>query len=187
MSSSPVDVMQKKADDATVTWREYEALRDHLTGVINRSTENIDADIQAIQMKVDATETTVHTMQTQVNALQTSIQQLTTSVNGLRVAVEQRPHHVHADDDSVQGDNAALMGNGRGGGVDGRGRGFAPVGARRVPLQDQDDGLGKPKFTIPRFEGSTDVEEYLTWELKMEKLWRLHDYTEDRKIKLASS
>ena len=47
--------------------------------------------------------------------------------------------------------------------------------------------MGKPKFTIPRFEGSTDVEEYLTWELKMEKLWRLHDYTEDRKIKLASS
>ena len=41
-----------------------------------------------------------------------------------------------------------------------------PLGARRVPLQE-DDGLGKPKFTIPRFEGSTDVEEYLTWELKM--------------------
>ncbi|KAK1627101.1 hypothetical protein QYE76_001416 [Lolium multiflorum] len=32
-----------------------------------------------------------------------------------------------------------------------------------------------------------DVEEYLTWELKIEKLWRLHDYTEDRKVKLASS
>ena len=31
------------------------------------------------------------------------------------------------------------------------------------------------------------MEEYLTWELKIEKLWRLHDYTEDRKIKLASS
>jgi hypothetical protein len=47
--------------------------------------------------------------------------------------------------------------------------------------------LGKPKFSIPRFEGGTDVEEYLTWELKIDTLWRLHDYTEDRKIKLASS
>ena len=58
--------------------------------------------------------------------------------------------------------------------------------AQRVPLQ-KDDGLGKPKFSIPRFEGTTDVEEYLSWELKIEKLWRLHDYTEDRKVRLASS
>jgi hypothetical protein len=160
-------------------------LRDHLTGVINRSTENIDADIQAIQMKVDATETTVNAMQTQVNGLQTSIQQLTTSVNGLRVAIEQRQHEGHGDDDSVQGDNLNVNGRGRAPPL--QGRGFAQVGrAQRVPLQD-DDGLGKPKFTIPRFEGSTDVEEYLTWELKMEKLWRLDGYTEDRKIKLASS
>lgn len=37
------------------------------------------------------------------------------------------------------------------------------------------------------FEGTTDVEEYLNWELKVKKIWRLHAYTEDRKIKLASS
>jgi hypothetical protein len=47
--------------------------------------------------------------------------------------------------------------------------------------------MGKPKFSIPKFESGTDVEEYLTWELKIEKLWRLHDYMEDKKIKLASS
>jgi hypothetical protein len=35
MSSSDVDAMQKKADTTPVIWREYEALRDHLTGVIN--------------------------------------------------------------------------------------------------------------------------------------------------------
>jgi hypothetical protein len=61
-----------------------------------------------------------------------------------------------------------------------------PFAARRVPAQD-DDGLGKPKFSVPRFEGTPNVEEYLTWELKIEKLWHLHDYIEDRKIKLASS
>ncbi|KAK1650346.1 hypothetical protein QYE76_068151 [Lolium multiflorum] len=99
----------------------------------------------------------------------------------------------HDEDGSVQGDNAdAAAAQGMGRGV-GRGlprgvnRGFVEIGARRVP-QQQDDGLGKPKFSIPRFEGGTDVEEYLTWELKIERLWRLHpDYTEDRKIKLASS
>ncbi|XP_044947533.1 uncharacterized protein LOC123396757 [Hordeum vulgare subsp. vulgare] len=180
------EVEKKKDGDECVTWKEYEALRDHLTGLIHRSTDNIDADIQAIHMKVDATETTVNAMQTQVNDLHTSIQQLTTSVHGLRVAIEQRQHEGHGDDDSVHGDNENMMGNnGRGRGLQGPGR-PPPLGARRVPLQE-DDGLGKPKFTIPRFEGSTDVEEYLTWELKMEKLWRLHDYTEDRKIKLASS
>ena len=49
------------------------------------------------------------------------------------------------------------------------------------------DSVGKPKFSIPKFEGSIDVEEYVNWELKMEQLWRLHDYVADRKIKLASS
>ncbi|KAK1603008.1 hypothetical protein QYE76_017446 [Lolium multiflorum] len=42
--------------------------------------------------------------------------------------------------------------------------------------------------SILKFEGGADVEEYLTWELKIEKLWSLHPhYSEDRKIKLASS
>ncbi|KAK1648748.1 hypothetical protein QYE76_066553 [Lolium multiflorum] len=66
-------------------------------------------------------------------------------------------------------------------------RGWAPLG-RHGRGQDEEDGLGKPKFSIPKFEGGADVEEYLTWELKIEKLWSLHpNYTEDRKIKLASS
>jgi hypothetical protein len=42
------------------------------------------------------------------------------------------------------------------------------------------------KFSIPQFHGN-DVEEYLNWELKVEKLWRLHEYTEERKVQLASS
>ena len=84
-------------------------------------------------------------------------------------------------------------GGGRGGAIP-PGRGFAPLGL--CPLIGEnvghaanrdDDGVGKPKFTIPMFEGSVDVEEYINWELKMDQLWRLHDYTEDRKIKLASS
>ena len=79
MSSSDVDVLQKKADDECVSWKDHEALRVHLTGVIDRSAEKLEADVQAIQMKVDATDTAVNAMQTQINDLHTSIQQLTTS------------------------------------------------------------------------------------------------------------
>ncbi|KAK1696768.1 hypothetical protein QYE76_013465 [Lolium multiflorum] len=68
-----------------------------------------------------------------------------------------------------------------------RPRGWAPLGCNGRG-QDEEDGLGKPKFSIPKFEGGADVDEYLTWELKIEKLCNLHPhYTEDRKIKLASS
>ncbi|KAK1664801.1 hypothetical protein QYE76_052960 [Lolium multiflorum] len=68
-----------------------------------------------------------------------------------------------------------------------RPRGWVPLG-RNGRGQDEEDGLGKPKFSIPKFEGGADVEEYLTWELKIEKLWSLHpNYSEDKKIKLASS
>jgi hypothetical protein len=73
-----------------------------------------------------------------------------------------------------------------------RGRGFAPIGAQRVPVfpapgaaPHYDDGPPRPKFTIPQFHGN-DVEEYLNWDLKVEKLWHLHEYTEERKVQLAS-
>jgi hypothetical protein len=174
MSASDVDVMQKKPDDTPVIWREYEALRDHLERIITRTTDAIDSDIQAIQMKVEATDATVNNMQVQVNDLQTSIQALTQSVNALRLTIEQRPPpHIDADDASAHGDNAGFVaedrGNARGNGPPFRGRGFVPLGAQCVPFQ-LDDGLGKPKFFIPKFEGGTDVEENLTWELKIEKL-----------------
>ena len=114
---------------------------------------------------------------------------MTTVVDGLRTTFEQRFQGDPEDDASVHGDHAPPFGanaNGRGhGGANGRQP--PPIHRARHVVQPEDDGLGKPKFSIPKFEGSTDVEEYLTWELKMEKLWRLHDYTEDRKIKLASS
>ncbi|KAK1606193.1 hypothetical protein QYE76_029866 [Lolium multiflorum] len=68
-----------------------------------------------------------------------------------------------------------------------RPRGWVPLG-RNGRGQYEEDGLGKPKFSIPKFEGGADVEEYLTLELKIEKLWSLHpNYSEDKKIKLASS
>jgi hypothetical protein len=91
------------------------------------------------------------------------------------------------------GGNGGRGNGGRGVGIP-PGRAFAPLGARHrfdddfaQPANRDDDGLGKPKFTVPKFVGSTNVEEYLNWELKVEKLWHMHEYTKDRKIKLASS
>src|SRR4051812_22760318 len=188
MSQSGFDVMQKQDKDAPVTWEAYEGLRAHLTELITQSGDHVDTNMQAVQIKVDGTAATITTMQTQMTALQVSIQQLTTSVNGLQAALDQRQQGGNDDNGSVHGDNDNLRANhGRGRGGQGQFRqpNFG-LGARRLPVQD-DDILSKPKFSIPKFEGSTDVEDYLTWELNMEKIWRLHDYSEDKKIKLASS
>ncbi|KAK1573214.1 hypothetical protein QYE76_017684, partial [Lolium multiflorum] len=183
----------KKDPSTPVTWMEYEALRDHLTRELRLTTETFDTEIQGVNLKVDEATTAINTVQTSMTTLQASMNTLTQAVQDIRTMVQQQPQQPLDEDGSVNGDNAdAAAAQGMGRGV-GRGlprgvnRGFVEIGARRVP-QQQDDGLGKPKFSIPRFEGGTDVEEYLTWELKIERLWRLHpDYTEDRKIKLASS
>jgi hypothetical protein len=96
------------------------------------------------------------------------------------------PADEFADDDSVH-DNANLIGpNGRGRGLGQQGWLPLVLGTRRI-IPAEDDYLGKPKFSIPRFDGKGDVEDYLTWELWIETLWHLHDYTEDKKVRLASS
>ncbi|KAK1694091.1 hypothetical protein QYE76_010788 [Lolium multiflorum] len=180
----------KKDPSTPVTWMEYEALRDHLTRELRVTTETFDTEIQGVNLKVDEATTAINTVQTSMTTLQASMNTLTQAVNEIRTMVQQQPQQPLDEDGSVNGDNAdaAAQGIGRGRGLPrGVNRGYVELGARRVPPQPQDDGLGKPKFSIPRFEGTTDVEEYLTWELKIERLWRLHDYTEDRKIKLASS
>ena len=118
MSHSGFDVMQKLAKDASVTWEAYEGLRDHLTGMITKSADAIDTNVQAFQLKVDATEAAVTTMQQQLTAIQQSLQQMTTYVTGIQAAIVQRQPEANDDDGSVHGDNADLRGN------HGRGRGF---------------------------------------------------------------
>src|SRR3954462_14468 len=161
MSQASFDVMQKQDKDAPVTWEAYEGLRDHLTDLITKSGNHVDTNMQAVEMKVDGTGATVTTMQTQMTALQASIQQLTTSVTRMRDAIDQRQQGGHDDAGSFHGDNDNLRvnpGRGRGGQGQFRHPNFG-LGARRLPIQD-DDILSKPKFSIPKFEGSTDVEDY---------------------------
>jgi hypothetical protein len=141
-STENVDVMQKKDAATPVTWREFEALRDHMQREIRVASDVLDKDIQSVHLKVDETTTAVNTVQTSVTTLQASIQALTTAVGEIRTMVQQQPPL--DDDGSVQGDNAEAAnaqgrgvgrGLGRGVGDAFRGRGFVPVGAQRVPQQ----------------------------------------------------
>ena len=39
---------------------------------------------------------------------------------------------------------------------------------------------------MPKFNGSNDPEEYLSWALKVDKIFRLHNYAEENNIARAS-
>ena len=51
---------------------------------------------------------------------------------------------------------------------------------------NEEQCYGKLKFTMPKFNGSNDPEEYLSWALKVDKIFRLHNYEEEKKIAMAS-
>ncbi|KAK1645357.1 hypothetical protein QYE76_063162 [Lolium multiflorum] len=139
----------------------------------------LNGKVEEIKQKLDATNATVTTMADQVTDIQRNIADMLLAIENLTAQQQQ-----DEDEDPELQDDAH---NARGAPRGNRPRGWAPLD-RHGRGHDEEDGLGKPKFSIPKFEGGADVEEYLTWELKIEKLWNLHpNYTEDRKIKLASS
>jgi hypothetical protein len=107
-----------------------------------------------------------------------------------------------------------VQGRGNGGNGAGRGRGRG-CGDRRSEYAESDDGdegddleqhqdddnwhqghhahnqeneerFGKLKFTMPKFDGGSDLEAYLTWELKVDKIFRLHNYSEEKKLEMAA-
>ena len=51
--------------------------------------------------------------------------------------------------------------------------------------EDADDLVAKPKFTMSSFEGTAEVEVYLAWELKVDKLFRMNHYSDQRKLDIA--
>jgi hypothetical protein len=87
----------------------------------------------------------------------------------------------------------------------GRGRGFEDRGSERAELDEEDDPehhwhddnqrrgrytwnhpneerFCKLKFSIPKFDGGSDPEAYLTWELKVDKIFHMHNYFEEKKM-----
>ncbi|KAK1642226.1 hypothetical protein QYE76_060031 [Lolium multiflorum] len=173
------DVQAGPAPDI-ITWREYEALRNEMRREFRAQDEVLNGKIDEISQKLDATHVTVTIMQDQMTDVQRNLADLRLAIENLTTQQQQQDD----DDDPELQDDAH---NARDAPRVNRARGWVPLG-RNGRGQDEEYGLGKPKFTIPKFEGGADVEEYLTWELKIEKLWSLHPhYTDDRKIKLASS
>ena len=44
---------------------------------------------------------------------------------------------------------------------------------------------GKLKFNMPKFKGEDDAEAYLSWALKVDKIFRIHNYSGEKKVAMA--
>jgi hypothetical protein len=52
--------------------------------------------------------------------------------------------------------------------------------------RENEERFGKLKFTMPKFDGGSDPEAYLTWELKVDKIFHMHNYFEEKKMSMAA-
>ncbi|KAK1660613.1 hypothetical protein QYE76_048772 [Lolium multiflorum] len=162
MASSDAKLVNQTGMADLMTWRDFEALRNEMRREFRIEDDELRGMIDEINQKMDATKETVNAMADQMTDIQRTLQTLQLAVDNLTNQQQQQDEHP----DEVPGRANRLCG-------------WAPLG-RHGRGQDEEDGLGKPKFSIPKFEGGADVEEYLTWELKIEKLWSLHpNYSEE--------
>jgi hypothetical protein len=106
MSSSGVDVMQKKSDDTPIIWREYEALN-------------------TMQVQVNYLQTSIQALTQSINALQLSVKQRPPP------HADADDESAHGDNEDFA---AAGRGNCRGNGHPVCGCIFVPLGAQRVPF-----------------------------------------------------
>ena len=59
----------------------------------------------------------------------------------------------------------------------------------RLPQRNRpnaEEKFGKLKFQIPPFKGYVDPKAYMDWELKVDKIFRVHNYSEEKKVAMAS-
>ncbi|PKI65896.1 hypothetical protein CRG98_013716 [Punica granatum] len=61
-----------------------------------------------------------------------------------------------------------------------RGRG------RRQERDTVDRNMGSIKLTIPPFQGKSDPDIYIEWERRVELVFDCHNYSEEKKVKLAA-
>ena len=48
---------------------------------------------------------------------------------------------------------------------------------------ERDDGkFGKLKFVMPKIKGEENADAYLEWELKVDKIFRVHNFSEEKKV-----
>ncbi|KAK1666378.1 hypothetical protein QYE76_054537 [Lolium multiflorum] len=53
-------------------------------------------------------------------------------------------------------------------------------------LEDEENMYGKLKFNMPKFKGEDDAEAYLSLALKVDKIFRIHNYSSAKKVAMAS-
>ena len=59
-------------------------------------------------------------------------------------------------------------------------------GRHREARNQEDNNLRNIKMKIPSFQGKNDPEAYLEWERKVELVFDYHNYSENKKVKLAA-
>ena len=52
--------------------------------------------------------------------------------------------------------------------------------------RQSDSNLSSIKMKIPPFQGRNNLEAYLDWELKVDQVFDIHRYSEEKKVKLAT-
>ena len=60
-------------------------------------------------------------------------------------------------------------------------------GQGREVRNQEDNNLGSIKMKIPSFQRKSDPEAYLEWEKKVELVFECHNYSEVKKLKLATT
>ena len=53
-------------------------------------------------------------------------------------------------------------------------------------MEEVDRNLESIKMKIPSIQGRNDPDMYLEWERKVDLIFKCHNYSEDKKVKLAS-
>ncbi|KAK1617389.1 hypothetical protein QYE76_022906 [Lolium multiflorum] len=107
-----------------------------------------------------------------------------------------RPHQRHNNDDQDEGHGRPPPPHQQ------RNNNEDAQGPQPQPQQRQDHGearppprrndrneeeiFGKLKFTMPKFQGEEDPDAYLSWVLKVDKIFRIHNFSEAKKVAMAS-
>ena len=100
-----------------------------------------------------------------------------------REPIIENEYEIEEDDEDVE-DVVSEFGRGGLGRFRGGRRGRGPRGNPRG-RDGVDRNLGSIKLKIPSFQGRSDPEVYLEWEKKIELIFDCHNYSEEKKVKLA--
>ncbi|KAG2679813.1 hypothetical protein I3760_11G068500 [Carya illinoinensis] len=137
--------------------------------------------LQAMQQQFERMNMLLGQMEDRMNQQQAEIRNLQGGRNRRQCEPRVENAYENEGDDEDEEDLTSEIGLGRHRGVR-RERGFeGNLGGR----DGVDRDLGSIKMTIPSFQGRTDPEVYLEWEKKIDLVFDCHNYSEEKKVKLA--